>query len=78
RHDFVSRTVLDAMMQVQLELEVPVLSIVLTPHHFQETEAHESFFYEHFKIKGREAANACIKTLSNLDTLVSMKSTQAA
>jgi 6,7-dimethyl-8-ribityllumazine synthase len=40
RHDFVAATVLDAMMQVQLELEVPVLSVVLTPHHFQETAAH--------------------------------------
>ena len=67
RHDFVSRTVLDAMMQVQLETEVPVLSVVLTPHHFQECKAHEEFFFEHFKIKGQEAAIACAKTLKNLE-----------
>ena len=67
RHDFVAGTVLDAMMQVQLELEVPILSVVLTPHHFQETEAHENFFFEHFKIKGAEAAVACAKTLKNLE-----------
>ena len=67
RHDFVAATVLDAMMQVQLELEVPILSVVLTPHQFQETEAHESFFFEHFKIKGAEAAVACAKTLRNLE-----------
>ena len=30
RHDFVARTVLDAMMQVSLDSEVPVLSVVLT------------------------------------------------
>jgi 6,7-dimethyl-8-ribityllumazine synthase len=33
RHDFVARTVLDAMMQVQLNTRVPLLSVVLTPHH---------------------------------------------
>jgi 6,7-dimethyl-8-ribityllumazine synthase len=70
RHDFVAATVLDAMMQIQLETEVPILSVVLTPHQFQETEAHEEFFYEHFKIKGREAAQACLQTLSNLNDLI--------
>jgi len=67
RHDFVAATVLDAMMAIQLELEVPILSVVLTPHQFQETEAHEKFFFEHFKIKGKEAAEACVQTLENLD-----------
>jgi len=67
RHDFVAATVLDAMMNIQLELEVPILSVVLTPHQFQETEAHKNFFFEHFKIKGKEAANACVQTLKNLD-----------
>ena len=73
RHDFVAATVLDAMMQIQLETEVPILSVVLTPHQFQETEAHDSFFTEHFKIKGQEAARACLQTLDNLQKL-----TQAA
>ena len=65
RHDFVAATVLDAMMNIQLELELPILSVVLTPHQFQETEAHENFFFEHFKIKGKEAALACVQTLRN-------------
>ena len=65
RHDFVASTVLDAMMQVQLASKIPVLSVVLTPHQFQETEAHESFFREHFKIKGAEAAEACLQTINN-------------
>lgn len=69
RHDFVASTVLDAIMQVQLETEVPVLSAILTPHHFQETEAHETFFYNHFKIKGREAAHACAQMIANLTKL---------
>jgi 6,7-dimethyl-8-ribityllumazine synthase len=69
RHDFVAGTVIDAMMQVQLETEIPILSVVLTPHNFQETEAHESFFYDHFKIKGTEAAHACLQTLKNLGAI---------
>lgn len=69
RHDFVARTVLDAMMKIQLDSRIPVLSVVLTPHQFQETEAHESFFHEHFKIKGAEAAEACLQTINNLALL---------
>ena len=69
RHDFVASSVLHAMMQLQLELEVPILSVVLTPHQFQESAAHETFFSEHFKLKGKEAANACLQTLGNLETL---------
>ena len=69
RHDFVARSVLDAIMQIQLEAEMPILSVVLVPHNFQDTEAHESFFFDHFKIKGREAAAACLQTLKNLEGL---------
>ena len=64
RHEFVADTVLEAMMRVQLESGIPVLSAVLTPHHFQESEAHIRFFREHFVIKGREVANACRQILA--------------
>ncbi|MET0747641.1 MAG: 6,7-dimethyl-8-ribityllumazine synthase [Rhizobium sp.] len=64
RHDFVAGSVLDALMRVQLDTNVPVLSVVLTPHHFQDSEAHIGFFKEHFVIKGREAAGACQQILS--------------
>ena len=53
------------MMQVQLETDVPILSVVLTPHQFTGKE-HEAFFFDHFKIKGSEAAAACAQTLQNL------------
>lgn len=69
RHDFVATTVLDAMMRVSLDSEIPVLSVVLTPHHYQETDAHNDFFFSHFKKKGEEAANACVKTLQNMQRL---------
>ena len=69
RHDFVAATVLDAMMQVQLETEVPVLSAVLTPQHFHEHKEHLAFFHDHFRVKGAEVAEACIQTLRNLHTV---------
>ena len=64
RHDFVAGTVLDGMMRVQLDTNVPVLSAVLTPHNFQESEAHIRFFKDHFVTKGYEAAIACKSILA--------------
>ena len=64
RHDFVASTVLDGMMRVQLDTGVPVLSTVLTPHNFQESEQHIRFFTDHFVVKGVEAANACSQILA--------------
>ena len=69
RHDFVSAAVIDGLMQVQLETEVPVLSCVLTPHHFHEHDEHRRFFADHFRVKGREAAAACVATLKNIGAL---------
>ena len=63
RHDFVAGTVLDGMMRVQLDTGVPVLSTVLTPHNFQESDAHIAFFRDHFVIKGKEAAHAARQIL---------------
>jgi 6,7-dimethyl-8-ribityllumazine synthase len=65
RHDFVARSVIDGLMRVQLDTEVPVLSVVLTPHHFHEHGEHRDFFAEHFRVKGAEAADACARTLAN-------------
>jgi 6,7-dimethyl-8-ribityllumazine synthase len=63
RHDFVAGTVVDAIVRVGLETDVPVLSAVLTPHNFQESEAHIAFFRDHFVIKGKEAAHAARQIL---------------
>lgn len=60
RHDFVAQAVVSGLMQVQLEADVPVLSVSLTPHHFQLTAEHANFFSEHFVLKGREAADAAL------------------
>ena len=66
RHEFVGATVIDALMRVQLDTEVPVLSAVLTPRDFHEHEDHRRFFAEHFVKKGAEVARACIETIAGL------------
>ena len=63
RHDFVAQTVCNALMQVQLETEVPVLTAVLTPHNFHEHDEHSSYYSRHFVKKGIELANACDMTI---------------
>lgn len=63
RHDFVAATVVDALMQVQLETDVPVFSASLTPHHFHEHEEHLERFSKHFVTKGEELASAILRTL---------------
>lgn len=69
RHEFVASAVIGALMQVQIEAEVPVLSAVLTPQRFHEHEEHRRFFCDHFTVKGREAAEACRRTLENMARL---------
>jgi 6,7-dimethyl-8-ribityllumazine synthase len=69
RHEFVAASVIDALMGVQLETEVPVISVVLTPHRFHEHDEHRTFFRRHFVIKGNEAALACAATIDNIRTL---------
>ncbi len=61
RHDFVAQAVLDGLMQAGLETGVPILSVSLTPHHFQETEHHINIYRDHFIIKGQEAAKAALQ-----------------
>lgn len=58
RHDFVAQAVVDGLMRVQLDTDVPVFSVSLTPHNFQETAEHTEFFSAHFVKKGAEAARA--------------------
>jgi 6,7-dimethyl-8-ribityllumazine synthase len=64
RHEFVSSAVIDALMRVQIDTEVPVLSAVLTPRDFHEHEDHLRFFAEHFVKKGTEVARACLETMA--------------
>ena len=63
RHEFVATAVIDGLMRVQLDTDVPVFSVVLTPHHFHEHDDHVNYFTDHFVKKGAEAANAVAATL---------------
>jgi 6,7-dimethyl-8-ribityllumazine synthase len=69
RHEFVAEAVITGLMRVQLDVDVPVISAVLTPHHFHEHDQHLSFFSAHFEVKGTEAARACTRTMTSLALL---------
>lgn len=69
RHDFVAQAVINGLMQVQLDADVPILSAVLTPHHFHEHDEHATFFASHLAVKGAEAARACARTLHSLTSV---------
>lgn len=69
RHEFVAQAVISGLMQVQLETEVPVISAVLTPHQFHAHDDHQQFFFQHFLVKGKEAAHACADTVQRLQQI---------
>ena len=60
RHEFVAQAVVDGLMRAGMDTGVPVLSVSLTPHNYQETEHHDALFRAHFVEKGREAARAAL------------------
>lgn len=65
RHDFVAQAVVTGLMQAGLESGVPVLSVSLTPHQYQETDHHTAIYRQHFVVKGREAADAALHLASS-------------
>ncbi len=69
RHEFVASSVIDGLMRVQLETEVPIISVVLTPQHFHEHNEHRDFFRQHFLVKGEEAAVACAAAIAGIRKL---------
>ncbi|QOW00977.1 6,7-dimethyl-8-ribityllumazine synthase [Rhodococcus sp. D-6] len=69
RHDFVATAVIDGLMRVQLDTDVPVFSVVLTPHNFHEHDEHVEYFTRHFVKKGAEAARAVDATVRSLSAL---------
>ncbi|MEP3847808.1 MAG: 6,7-dimethyl-8-ribityllumazine synthase [Paracoccaceae bacterium] len=63
RNEYVAQAVVTGLMDVGLKTDIPILSISLTPHHFQETSEHTGFFHRHFNKKGREAADAALSVV---------------
>lgn len=70
RHDFVAQSVVDGLMRVGLDTGVPVLSVSLTPHQYQETDHHNEIYRAHFVEKGREAARAALAVVKTRASLV--------
>lgn len=69
RHDFVAQAVVDGLMRAGLDTGVPVLSVSLTPHQYQETDHHNAIYKEHFVEKGREAAQAALAIIQSRKSL---------
>ncbi len=65
RHDFVASTVLEGLMRVMLDESLPILSMVLAPHNFQETPSLIEYFEKHFIEKGIEAAETIHELLAD-------------
>src|SRR5262245_53986552 len=66
RHEFVAHAVLHGLVQASLETEVPVLSAVLTPHHFHEHAVHPDDFRAARAAKVTEMATACLALIDGL------------
>ena len=78
RHDFVAQAVVSGLMQAGLETGVPVFSVSLTPHNYQETELLTGFYREHFVKKGAEAAHAVAQMLAVEGRLARLDQADAA
>jgi len=64
RHEFVAQAVVNGLMQAGLDSDIPVLSVSLSPHQFQETPHHIGIYKQHFEQKGREAAQAALSIVN--------------
>ncbi len=69
RHEFVAQAVVNGLMQAGLETGVPVYSVSLTPHNYQETDHHNKIYREHFVQKGKEAGNAVLRMAQLRETI---------
>jgi 6,7-dimethyl-8-ribityllumazine synthase len=78
RHEFVSSAVIDGLMRVQLDTDIPIFSAVLTPRDFHEHGDHVEFFRAHFVKKGVEVAHACLAALSSLKQVEALGQKKAA
>lgn len=71
RHEFVGHTVVQSILDVQLQTNKPFLSVVLTPQAYCEhLDTYTDMYVKHMDVKGKEAAKAClgmIKTLQSID-----------
>jgi 6,7-dimethyl-8-ribityllumazine synthase len=70
RHEFVGHTVVQSILDVQLQTNKPFLSVVLTPQAYCEhLDVYEEMYVKHMVEKGTEAAKACEGMLAALKTI---------
>lgn len=70
RHEFVAQSVVDQIVKLSSELEMPIFSSVLTPVSIDmENKEDVDFYLEHLKWKWTEVADACIETLAVFENI---------
>jgi 6,7-dimethyl-8-ribityllumazine synthase len=62
KYEYVAHAVVAAIVNIQLEQEIPIISAILMPLDEGDTDT-EAYFLKHARLKGKEAAVACVKTL---------------
>lgn len=64
RHEFVAQAVIDGLVKAAMETDIPVLSVVLSPQHFDEQDENVlAMLRKHLVGKGTEAADAAIQII---------------
>jgi 6,7-dimethyl-8-ribityllumazine synthase len=70
RHEFVGHTVVQSILDVQLQTNKPFLSVVLTPQAYCEhLDIYEDMYAKHMVNKGQEAARACLGMVDALEKI---------
>lgn len=70
RHEFVGHSVVQSILDVQLQTNKPFLSVVLTPQSYCEhLDIYTEMYAKHMDAKGKEAAKACIGTIDALQSI---------
>ncbi len=70
RHEFVGHTVVQSILDVQLQTNKPFLSVVLTPQSYCEhLDIYEDMYAKHMVKKGQEAATACLQMIGSLEKI---------
>ena len=70
RYEFVAQSVVDSIIKLNCEVEIPILSAVLSPVTFNKENKEEvSFYKEHMITKWEEVANSCLDIIKVHDSI---------
>lgn len=70
RHEFVGHSVVQSILDVQLQTNKPFLSVVLTPQAYCEhLDIYTDMYATHMDAKGKEAAKACLGMINALQSI---------